>query len=543
MASVDPNDFLVELRHILKQDDMIKGQLLMASFGLLDAKAQNQVLGELARSDTDTAISLLAHLAVSPRTFAVPPLVIRSMLLKNSLENPDHLLRLLDNQSYRNKRILIEIIGEMEYGQAVPSLLKILDSSQEKELLAAVLGALGAIGSHETINTISEYLYSGSRELVVAAIKALSNIETEYSVKSLVERMGTDSDLDLLIIDGFARLQNQPALNELSLALNSSHAHIRNRARSNLIRIGAKAIPTLTENLTSSDNDLLILTLNVLAFIGDDSAVRAIRQLIHDEPQDANVRFAAYEALGMLPLKSGSYLLADGLTDREDHVRIATAKAIERNCTDILIAGVQNMVQQGGQEAEQVVAAFLNAEAYKVIMRIAEIDEFQKLAVDFLVNRAHPDLRCRFAGLFRENGYNDLARSVIPEKEKKTEKPLAYAVDDSRMILSIYKNILFEIGVDSRLFEFPASALEQLKKEKPDLIFTDLNMPDITGLELAENIRALYSKEDLPIIMVTTQGENADHDEAIKIGVNQILHKPFTAEELQAAMDEILQKF
>ena len=105
--------------------------------------------------------------------------------------------------------------------------------------------------------------------------------------------------------------------------------------------------------------------------------------------------------------------------------------------------------------------------------------------------------------------------------------------------LSIYKNVLFQIGVDSRLFEFPASAIEQVKREKPDLIFTDLNMPDITGIELTENIRALYSKEELPIIMVTTQGENPDHEEAIQVGVNQILHKPFTAEELQAAISEV----
>lgn len=539
MASVNAEDFLVELNHVLTQDDMIKGQLLMESFALLDGKAQNQVLGELTRSNTGTAISLLAHLVVSPVTYAVPSLVIRSMLLKSGLENPGHLLALLDNPAYLDKEILVQIIGEMEYAEAVSALLKILDSSQDRELLKAVIQALGTIGSQETIVTISEYLYSGSRELVVAAIQALANIDSESSVRYLAERMGTDSDLDLLILDGFAKLQDQLALDELAGALNSPHAHIRNRARTNLIKIGLKAIPTLTANLADSDPDLLILTLNVLGFIGDDSAVRAIRQLLHDEPEDANVRFAAYEALGMLPLKSGSYVLADGLTDKEDHVQIATAKAIERNCTDILIAGVENMVQQGGREAERVVAAFLNAEAYKVVMRIVELKEFQELAVDFLLSKAHPDLRNQFARLFRDNGYADLARRITPDEEAGVDKLLVYAVDDSRMILSIYKNVLFQIGVDSRLFEFPASAIEQVKKEKPDLIFTDLNMPDITGIELTENIRALYSKEELPIIMVTTQGENPDHEEAIRVGVNQILHKPFTAEELQAAMSEV----
>ncbi len=536
--NVNAHDFLVELKHVLSIDDMIKGQLLMESFALLAAKPQNQVLGELARSNTSTAISLLAHLVVSGEEYAVPRLVIRAMLLKGAMENPGHLLGLLGNPAYRDKKILVEILGELEYADAVPDLLTILDSTQDRELLQAVIGALGAMGNIDTVTTISEYLYSGSRELVVTAIKALANIESEMSVRYLADRMGTDSDLDMLILDAFAVLQDQQALEELAATLRVPHANIRNRARSNLIKIGAKAIPTLTAHLTDPDPDLRILTLNVLGFIGDDSAVRSIRQLLNDEPEDANIRFAAYEALGMLPLKSGSYMLADGLTDREDHVRIATAKAIERNCTDILIAGVRNMVQQGGREAERVVAAFINAEAYKVIMKIVDLEEFHDLAVDFFITKAHPDLRLQFAKLFRDNGLLDLAHRITTGEEA-GEKPLVYAVDDSRMILSIYKNVLFQIGVDSRLFEFPASAIEQVKKEKPDLIFTDLNMPDITGIELTENIRALYSKEELPIIMVTTQGENADYDEALKLGVNRILHKPFSAEELQAAMAEV----
>lgn len=528
-----------ELQHVLACDDMIKGRLLVDGFAALDSKSQNQALTELSRSDTDTAVSLLACLA-SGKEYAVPSLVIRSLLLKSSLDKPVHLLHLLKDGGDFSKLILVEIAGEMELKEAVPSLLKVLDKSRELELLRAALTALGAIGSAESIPTISDYLYSGNRELVVAAIQALSNIDRPESVHCLTERMGTDSDLDLLILDGFAELQDQLALDALSDGLRSPYAHIRNHARSRLTAIGAKAIPTLTANLGDPDPDFQVLTLNTLGFIGDDSAVRAIRNLLHDEPENANVRFAAYEALGMMPLEKGAYVLADGLTDVEDHVRIATAKAIERNCTDILIAGIRNMVQASGSEAERVVSAFLNVEAYKVVLLVADLAEFQDLAVDFLTTRAHPDLRNQFEKLFRGRGYPELADRLIQGKEVVDTKRLIYAVDDSRMILSIYKNVLFEIGVEPQLFEFPASAIEQVKKQKPDLIFTDLNMPEISGVELTRNIRALYSKEDLPIIMVTTQSENPDFDEAYEIGVNQILTKPFTPEDLQAAIDEFV---
>ncbi len=127
------------------------------------------------------------------------------------------------------------------------------------------------------------------------------------------------------------------------------------------------------------------------------------------------------------------------------------------------------------------------------------------------------------------------AEEVLPESEN---RPLACAVDDSRMILKIYQNILYGLGYEPVVFEFPAAALEWLEKEKPAVLFTDLNMPEITGIELIEKARQQYSREELPIIMVTTQNEMQDNEAALAAGVNDILAKPFTAETLQAAIEK-----
>jgi DNA-binding response OmpR family regulator len=108
------------------------------------------------------------------------------------------------------------------------------------------------------------------------------------------------------------------------------------------------------------------------------------------------------------------------------------------------------------------------------------------------------------------------------------------------MILNIYKETLHELGFDPVLFEFPASAIEWLQKERPLLVLTDLNMPDITGVQLAEEIRKKYRSKELPIIMVTTQNEANDNEAATKAGVDKIIHKPFNAKSLKAALAEYL---
>ena len=92
------------------------------------------------------------------------------------------------------------------------------------------------------------------------------------------------------------------------------------------------------------------------------------------------------------------------------------------------------------------------------------------------------------------------------------------------------------MGFDPVLFEFPAGALEWLAKEKPALVLTDLNMPEISGIELTKRIRTLYPIEALPVIMVTTQSDVQDHEAAAAAGVNSILIKPFNAQTLRTAM-------
>jgi HEAT repeat protein/CheY-like chemotaxis protein len=542
VQQVQLEDFLTELRHVVAENDIIKGTILLNHFDQLDARGQNRFLALLANLQGEIVATLLARLLVADKGCAIPQAVIRSLLLGRVMKNPGQLLALLRDDQLRQKQILVELAGEIQLEEAVPVLEEILAATREDlALMKACLIALGNIGSPAPINTLSDFLYSGHRELVIAAIHALSNIDTPASVQRLVDRMGTDSDLDLIIIDALASLEDSLAMQKLNQELGSPHAYIRNHVKSRLTRIGVKAIPMLIDNLRSNDVDLLVHSLNVLGYIGDISAVRAVRKLLHEEPADANVRFAAYEALGMMPLAKGAYVLAEGLADPVDQVRIAAAKAIEWNCDDILIAGIKNLVGQGGREAQQVVDAFLQSESRKIVFSIIDLEPFRELAVRFLTTLAHPDLRKRYEELFREKGYAELADRLVDRKAaREEEKLLVYAVDDSRMILSIYKNTLFQLGMDSQLFEFPAIAIEKAAASKPDVLLTDLNMPEISGIELTRQLRALYTPEELPIVMVTTQSESADHREAYEVGVNMILAKPFTAEQVGAAIREVV---
>jgi CheY-like chemotaxis protein len=98
-------------------------------------------------------------------------------------------------------------------------------------------------------------------------------------------------------------------------------------------------------------------------------------------------------------------------------------------------------------------------------------------------------------------------------------------------------------------FDRPEDAIPQIIQKKPDLVITDLNMPNISGLELTREIRKKYTRQALPILMITTQSDFVEENERdIKIdpslltksGINKILHKPFTDEAFQEAVNSFL---
>lgn len=540
MAELNEEHMIEEIRANIQTGDSLKARLVLDHIAEVDKKTQNRLLYELARADADFTIPLLNHVLTTFPELAKELPVIRETLISHLIAYPDLLIDGLRNPVILDKTVLIETAGELKLEEATPALIDLLGETEDGDQLKLIIETMGMIGDPQSINTLTDYLYSADRELIITAIHALGQVGTPTAMHRLAERMGTDNELDLLILGIFADVQDQVSLEKLNDTLRSHHAHMRIYAKDELIRIGVKSVPVLIENLKEPDDDFLVHTLNVLGDIGDESAIMPIRKLLDSVPKNANVRFAAYEALALLPLRRGAYTLAAGLTDKEDHVCVAAARAIDRNFNEILAAGIKNMIRNKDDEARHIVKIITSAQVDNIFLNLAGEDYFQEMALVYLPH-SHKDIKDHYCRLLKENGFDAFAAKVVgDEMESGGVRIKICAVDDSRMILNIYKATLHEIGFEPVLFEFPAGALQWLEKEKPALVLTDLNMPEISGIQLTEGIRKKYSGEELPVIMVTTQSDTQDHEAAEAAGVNDILIKPFNAESLKAAMGKFI---
>lgn len=542
MTETNAQHFIDELRFDIEADDIIKARLVMAHFDEVPPPVQKMALYELSKANDTFVVPLLVGLlADHPRLGDTHPM-IKEILYSKTLHSPELLSRLLMREVKPNHRaVLTEIVGEIRLESATIILLGILNEEQDEKVLRAAINALGLIGDTSATTPISEFLYSGSVELIIAAIQALGQLGNPTAIQRLAEKLGADHDLDYMILDVFTYSQEPEALERLNATLSAQHAHLRNAGKQKLTEIGPKAVPTLISNLRYDDPDLIIHTLNVLGLIGDESAISPIRKLLHNEPKDANVRFAAYEALGLLPVAKGAFALAQGLHDTIDNVRAAAARAIDHNYNTVLAAGIKNMIREEEDELRPISRTIIDAECDAIFVDVIQEEPFSDFAMAYLSTQAHTDTRSHYVKLLRGNGLKETALKIEGQSAAGKGQALrVFAVDDSKMILNIYRSVLHNLGCDPVLFEFPAEAIAKAREEKPDLVFTDLNMPDINGVALTEALRKHYDQTQLPIIMVTTQNESHDNEAAQAAGITAILHKPFTEESLKAAMDKHL---
>lgn len=83
-------------------------------------------------------------------------------------------------------------------------------------------------------------------------------------------------------------------------------------------------------------------------------------------------------------------------------------------------------------------------------------------------------------------------------------------------------------------------ALRLLPREKVDMIITDINMPDINGLELISYVRKNPNYENVPLIIISTEGSEKDREKGLSLGANEYLVKPFDPNQLMQLVSKYL---
>lgn len=107
-------------------------------------------------------------------------------------------------------------------------------------------------------------------------------------------------------------------------------------------------------------------------------------------------------------------------------------------------------------------------------------------------------------------------------------------VDDVEMNRVILEEIIKDMGCRAVLAENGVQALEEFKRCNPDLVLTDVSMPEMDGHELCRILKAKPQTRDVPVIFISAFGESEDVVKGFALGGNDYIVKPFIPEVVQA---------
>lgn len=113
------------------------------------------------------------------------------------------------------------------------------------------------------------------------------------------------------------------------------------------------------------------------------------------------------------------------------------------------------------------------------------------------------------------------------------------AVDDSSSIRKLVEYSLKSKGYGVKTVADGLEAMEALAKDKYDAVVLDINMPRMNGFEVLKKIREDELYKTLPVVILTTEGQDEDRNTAMALGATQYVVKPFKPTEIVAIIDAL----
>ena len=117
-------------------------------------------------------------------------------------------------------------------------------------------------------------------------------------------------------------------------------------------------------------------------------------------------------------------------------------------------------------------------------------------------------------------------------------------VEDSATMRTLLASSLEELDTPVKIDEASSGfeALRELPRTQYDLVVTDINMPDINGLELVSFLKSNDAYRAIPLVIVSTEGSERDRDKGLELGADAYLVKPFEPEDLRRVALDLLNR-
>lgn len=432
------------------------------------------------------------------------------------------------------------------------ALVEMLTKNNDPEALAEIIRSLATYKDPGLVPVLLPYVKHDDYAVVAWAMKALATLHDEKArdiftalIRESDDVQGKATGCELrtaMAVENLASFHDDETIAFLIGYIHHENPSFRRVVITSLAAMGEAVLPALEKCLVSGDKDEKIMAANIVGLTGHkQGADMLVAQL--EEVSDQNLKFAMYEALGRIPSMRSVIGLSDGLAEKDELVLLAVVTGLDQQCNPGVLKVVGEAIARGDGQSAHVVNAIVTARAKNIFSALYKDGKFAGFLMKQLLACGDAEAIAIFRGVLEGMGSDqalaDAKRLGAGAGAATSEKRLL-AADDSKAMLFFYKGVAADLGMALVTAEDGKKAFELLQTDsKFDLLITDMNMPNMDGIELTQEIRKRPEWAALPILMATTESEKSQTERATAAGVNNFITKPFNKEDFKAKIAEM----
>ncbi len=459
--------------------------------------------------------------------------------------NPSRIIETLSGPDLPERKIAILLCGQLALKEAHGPLCALARELKPGDDLVQVFSALGKVADESTLPVFREGAKCPDPFVTSQSISQLGAQKDASSVgflKSILaeaeadDKYETCSLVTAAAIEALNGIGTREAIYALVAIIHHRNPTVRTIVHRLLVERGEEVVEAIGRFLDDGDTDEKIMAAGLLGLIGSPKGAELmLAAMDRGKLGDLNVRFAVYDAFGLIPSLKTMICLVDALDEKDEMTLVAVATSLNRMVNPGVIARVGMALSGGGEKAAAVARAIISAQAMELFKALYGSPEASKPIIEQLMSTRDQTARGVFISaldmLGGERASADSARLAKPEETEKKRRILV--VDDSRSIIMFYRAVLSEMGLDVVTAGHGKAALAVLDKDFAfDLIITDMNMPEMNGVELTRKIKENFMYSSIPVVMATTEADESQKSMADRAGVSGYLVKPIKPEAL-----------
>lgn len=530
---------------------------LLNDFAKRDMIEQIVALEEIKEGKQIAAISELIELCAHPLDDQAVNEMIYHTLFDLLAEDEGAMLAGLGHESLLVRQLCLRRIRESRPQAALPVLIDHLKSSRDIEYMGEIIRTLGNYEDPAVMDLLFPYMRHQDDTLATWAMQVLADKKAPGVRDALIELIAerqadvlASGECDLmtgLALEDLSRFKDEVVINFFISHIHHQVPNFRRIVIAVLAGMGKAALPALETRLVSGDRDERIMAANIIGLLAEKKGTDILIDQLDQHPDmEPNLKFAIYEALGRINSLKSAIGLTDGLKEKDELVIMAVVTGMDNLCNPGIIKFLSELLDTNDSQSVLVRKTIITARAKNLFVALYEAGKHAGALVDTAL--ASQDQEAK--DLFREvlAGLPSDRAKIDSERLRRQEATTAatavtkvLAADDSKAMIFFYKGLFSELGLELTVAMDGREALDtMLAGLSPDLLVTDMNMPNMDGIELARTVRKHDQWANLPILMATTESEKTQSDLAAKAGVTHFITKPFSKEQFKDKIKQIL---